>query len=73
MPSSTTSSDLARVLLVDDNEAMLARAAAARGQSTAGRYPLGRLARRARLSLRQVPGASPMNFLNVRLNAASDW
>ena len=27
MPSSTTSSELARVLLVDDNEAMLARAA----------------------------------------------
>ena len=28
MPSSTTSSEAARVLLVDDNEAMLARAAA---------------------------------------------
>ena len=28
MPSSTTSSELTRVLLVDDNEAMLARAAA---------------------------------------------
>ena len=28
MPSSTTSSELARVLIVDDNEAMLARAAA---------------------------------------------
>jgi DNA-binding NarL/FixJ family response regulator len=28
MPSSTTSSEVARVLLVDDNEAMLARAAA---------------------------------------------
>jgi CheY-like chemotaxis protein len=29
MPSSTTSSDMARVLLVDDNEEMLSRAAAA--------------------------------------------
>ena len=29
MPSSTTSSDLVRVLLVDDNEAMIVRAAAA--------------------------------------------
>ncbi len=29
MPSSTTSSDLVRVVLVDDNDAMLARAAAA--------------------------------------------
>ena len=31
MPSSTTSSDMARVLLVDDNEEMLSRAAAALG------------------------------------------
>ena len=31
MPSGTTSSELVRVLLVDDNEAMLARAAAALG------------------------------------------
>src|SRR5262249_50287280 len=33
MPSSTTSSDAVRVLLVDDNEAMLARAAAVLGQT----------------------------------------
>jgi DNA-binding NarL/FixJ family response regulator len=54
MPSSTTLSDLVRVLLVDDNEAMLARAAAAMSPDCVivGRAKNGRAALEAAADLR---------------------
>ncbi len=54
MPSSTTSSDTVRVLLVDDNEAMLARAASvlARGCTVVGTVRSGTAAIEAAAALK---------------------
>ena len=82
MPSSTTSSEPARVLLVDDNEAMLARAAAALKYSclVVGSVKDSRQALEAALSLKpdvivldiSMPGMSGLEVASRLREAGSN-
>ena len=82
MPSSTTSSETARVLLVDDNEAMLARAAAALKYSclVVGSVKDSRQALEAALSLKpdvivldiSMPGMSGLEVASRLREAGSN-
>lgn len=81
MPSSTVSSKSARILLVDDNEAMLARAAAVLTPShvVVGQVREGRAALEAAIALRpdvivldiSMPGMSGLEVATCLRNAGS--